>query len=74
MGILVQYTGRKAIHTSGVDVGPDFIHLDLNGPAVELPDEVANGLCDSQPQAFKKVQPVSEAPEKAEKSSVKGDK
>ena len=58
MGILVQYTGRKAIHTSGV----------------ELSDEVANGLCSSNPQAFKKVQPVSEAPEKAEKNSVKGDK
>ena len=38
MGIKVQYSGKKAIHTAGVDVGPDFIHLDLDGVAVELPE------------------------------------
>lgn len=73
MGILVHYTGLKAIHTSGVDVGPSFIHLDLDGPAVELPDDLANDLCQGNPKAFKKAKPVVEA-KKAETDPVKEEK
>jgi hypothetical protein len=73
MGILVKYSGVKAIHTSGVDVGPDFIHLDLDGEPVELPDALAEALCAEQPEAFKKI--VSKkAADKAEDFTEKGDK
>ena len=72
MGILVKYTGPKAIHSSGVDVGVQAVHLDLDGDAVELDDDVANDLCKGQPQAFKKYQKT--APKKADETFEKGDK
>ena len=71
MGIKVQYSGKKAIHTAGVDVGPDFIHLDLDGAAVELPDDLAEGLLRDHPLAVKKA---TVAAPKAVKGSDKGDK
>ena len=74
MGIVVQYTGQKAIHTSGVDVGPSFIHLDLDGPGVELDDDLAKALCSEQPQAFKKVTAVKKVADDIGKDSDKGDK
>jgi len=74
MGILVKYSGKKATHSSGVDVGPNFIHLDLDGDAVELDDALAEGLLKDHPQAFKKIEPKKAAPEKAETVSEKGDK
>ena len=73
MGIVVQYTGDKAIHTSGVDVGPSFIHLDLDGPGVELPDDIAKALCAEQPRAFKKVT-VKKVADDIGEDSDKGDK
>ncbi len=72
MGMLIKYTGRKAIHSAGVDVGPDFIHLDLDGDAVELPDDLAAALLKDQPQAFKKA--TKQAAEKAVVSESKKDK
>lgn len=56
MSVFVKYTGRKAIHSAGVDVGPDSIHMDLDGDAVELPDDLASGLLKDHPQAFKKIE------------------
>ena len=29
MATALVYTGKKAIHTAGVDVGPNFVHFDL---------------------------------------------
>lgn len=72
MGMLIKYTGRKAIHSAGVDVGPDFIHLDLDGDAVELPDDLAIALLRDQPKAFKKES--KQAPEEAVASDSKKDK
>jgi len=74
MGILVKYTGRKAIHSAGVDVGPNFIHMDLDGEAVELPDDLAAGLLRDQPQAFKKIEPKKTVDKAAADDSEKKDK
>ena len=74
MGILVKYTGRKATHSAGVDVGPDFIHLDLDGDAVEVDDVTAASLLKDHPEAFKKIEPKKAAAPKADVTFEKGDK
>ncbi len=78
MGVLVQYTGKKATSALGVDIPPTFAHLDLDGDPVELPDDVADRLVADHPQAFKKVEPPkTPKPSKGSKSSAadeEGDK
>jgi hypothetical protein len=54
MATALVYTGKKAIHTAGVDVGPNFIHFDLDGDPVEVDDGLADDLLRDHPLSFKK--------------------
>jgi len=76
MSVLIQYSGVDARHGSGVDVGPSFIHLDLDGEPVEVPDDLGAALLRDQPGAFKvpvkKKEPVNEPPAEASEKKESG--